>query len=119
MSKRRAGVNGEQLTKLIEFEHALAGVMDWVGRDHQGWFYGTAAEDRIKRANARTRRPTGVAAQSGMGLGEAQRQHLVTVPVIGAYLGSCTPPVSDPGSAPRPVAQIGEIMSPEIFHLAV
>ena len=36
MSKRRARVNGQQLTQLIEFEHALAGVMDWAGSAHQG-----------------------------------------------------------------------------------
>ena len=55
VSKRRAGVNGEQLPQLIEFEHALAGVMDWAGRAHQGCVYGTAASGCGSRPQRRAR----------------------------------------------------------------
>ncbi len=48
VSEWRAGVNGEQLAQLIEFEHALAEVVDWAGRAHQGWFYGTAARVALR-----------------------------------------------------------------------
>src|ERR1019366_8938708 len=55
MSKRRAGVNSEQLTQLIEFEHALAGVMDWVGRGHLGCFHGTAVKAATSRPHGSER----------------------------------------------------------------
>ena len=45
MSERRSRVSRQQLAQLVEFEHALAGVLDGDGRaSSRLWFYGTGGD---------------------------------------------------------------------------
>ena len=46
MSERRSGVNSEQMTKMIEFKNAFAGVLYGTGRAHRLGFYGTGEHRR-------------------------------------------------------------------------
>ncbi len=48
VSKRRRGVNGQQLAQLIELKHAFAGVLDGTGRTHRVAFYGTGGMERSR-----------------------------------------------------------------------